>query len=296
MKLPGGKAFVCAATNRLVNEVCDESRFKKSLKSEVGEARLVTNDGLFTAENEEENWAIAHRILMPAFGPVAIRGMFDEMHDITTQLALKWARHSSSQRIAISEDFTRLALDTIALCSMDFRFNSYYKEGVHPFVQSMADVLIEIGKRYQRPDWAKKFFRGSEQKLSNDTKVLRDTAAEIINSRRANPESTKKKDLLNAMMDGVDTKTGKKLTDECITDNLITFLVAGHETTSGTLSFAVYSLLKNPAAYQRAQKEVDEIMRRDPITIDKIYSLKYIPAVSHTYAIEAEITLDALCF
>jgi cytochrome P450/NADPH-cytochrome P450 reductase len=40
---------------------------------------------------------------------------------------------------------------------------------------------------------------------------------------------------------------------------MITFLIAGHETTSGLLSFTWYYLLKNAAAYEAAQKEVDEV-------------------------------------
>jgi cytochrome P450/NADPH-cytochrome P450 reductase len=72
-----------------VNELCDETRFKKSIQAEVAEARLAAGDGLFTAKNEEVNWSIAHRILMPAFGPVSIQGMFDEMYDVLTQMALK---------------------------------------------------------------------------------------------------------------------------------------------------------------------------------------------------------------
>lgn len=208
--------------------------------------------------------------------------MFDNMYDIVTQMAMKWARHIPTQRIAVTEDFTRLTLDTLALCSMDYRFNSYYKEGLHPFVQSMGDALVEIGKRYQRPDWARPFYRGPERKLSDDVKLMRKTAAEIVEARRANHESSKKNDLLSAMMDGIDLRTGERMSDESITNNLITFLIAGHETTSGTLSFAFYSLLKNPISYQRAQKEIDEIMGSDPVTVDKIFKLKYIPAVSAT--------------
>lgn len=139
-------------TNKLVNELCDETRFKKSIQAEIAEIRTIVGDGLFTAHGEEENWGLAHRILLPAFGPVAIQGMFDEMHDIISQMALKWARHGPSNSISVSEDFTRLALDTLALCSMGYRFNSFYKDGLHPFVQSMGDALSEVGNRAQRPN------------------------------------------------------------------------------------------------------------------------------------------------
>lgn len=41
--------------------------------------------------------------------------MFDEMHDIASQLVVKWARFGSKERINVPEDFTRLTLDSIAL-------------------------------------------------------------------------------------------------------------------------------------------------------------------------------------
>ena len=55
-------------------------------------------------------------------------------------------------------------------------------------------------------------------------------------------------DLLGRMLTGVDKQTGEKLPDENIRAQCITFLVAGHETTSGLLSFAIYYLIKNPAS------------------------------------------------
>lgn len=269
-------------SNQLVNEICDESRFKKSIQAEVAEARLIAGDGLFTAKSEEENWGLAHRILMPAFGPVSIKGMFDEMHDIVTQMALKWARYGSSNPIPASDDFTRLTLDTLALCSMGYRFNSFYKDELHPFVQSMGDSLTELGNRTQRPKWAKVFYRSSERKLFKDIDLMRTTSDELIKARRAASNGNKRKDLLTAMIEGVDARTGKKLSDESVINNLVTFLIAGHETTSGTLSFAFYSMLKNPQTFQKAQQEVGTIMGRDRITVDKLFKLKYIPAVSYS--------------
>lgn len=58
--------------------MCNEERFGKIVTQGLKEIRNGTHDGLFTANYPgEENWAIAHRILVPAFGPLMIRGMFD---------------------------------------------------------------------------------------------------------------------------------------------------------------------------------------------------------------------------
>ncbi|KAF2196115.1 NADPH-cytochrome P450 reductase-like protein [Delitschia confertaspora ATCC 74209] len=274
----GANVLTFIASQALMNEVSDESRFSKCVLAALVEVRNGTHDGLFTAYGpEEKNWGIAHRVLIPAFGPVSIRGMFDEMHDIASQLVLKWARHGPDHQIQVTDDFTRLTLDTIALCAMDYRFNSYYREDMHPFIEAMGDFLKVSGDRARRPPIASFFYRDESRKYWNDIELLRKTSEEVIKARRENP--TEKKDLLNAMLNGVDPRTGEKLSDESVMDNMITFLVAGHETTSGLLSFTFYHMLKNPEAYQKAQKEVDEVIGQNPITVEHLSKLPYINAV-----------------
>ena len=147
------------------------------------------------------------------------------MHEILTQLVLKWARYGPDYRIDVGDDFTRLTLDSIAICAMDTRFNSFYTEGVHPFVEAMREVLLEAGRRSIRPSLVKRLMSGADRKYANDIEVLQSTAQQIVADKRANP--TDKKSLVNAMMNGKDPKTGEKMTDESIANNMITFLIAG---------------------------------------------------------------------
>lgn len=204
--------------------------------------------------------------------------MFDEMHDIATQLCMKFARHGSQTPFNASDDFTRLALDTLALCAMDFRFNSYYHEEMHPFITAMGDFLSEAGRRNKRPGFAPNFlYRAANEKYFNDIAIMRKTADEVVANRKKNPSD--RKDLLNAMLNGVDPTTGEKLSDDNITDQLITFLIAGHETTSGLLSFAFYYLLKNPSTYQKVQQEVDQVIGREPIKVEHVTKLPYVASV-----------------
>ncbi|RAH41205.1 bifunctional cytochrome P450/NADPH--P450 reductase [Aspergillus brunneoviolaceus CBS 621.78] len=280
MRFPGGHTFIIANSYAMVNEFCDERRFPKTI-SALREMRHAMHDGLFTAIDGqvEPKWGIAHRILVPAFGPSSLRNMLDGMYDIASQLAMKWARHGADSPITVTDDFTRLTLDTIALCSMDFRFNSYYKEGTHPFVAAMSDFLTESGDRARRLPIPAFFYRGKDKKFFQDIEVMRTTADEILQERKREKNLDSRKDLLSAMLNGVDPKTGQKMTEESILDNLITFLIAGHETTSGMLSFAMYHLLKHPEMYRRAQKEVEEICGKTPIRFEHLSKLSYISAV-----------------
>lgn len=206
--------------------------------------------------------------------------MFPEMHDIASQLTMKWARHGPHTSIEVSEDFTRLALDTLALCAMDYRFNSFYHETMHPFIAAMGDFLSECSTRNRRPSFAPNFlYRAANEKFFKDIKTMKETADAVIEARKENP--TDRKDLLAAMLNGVDPQTGEKLSDANICDQLITFLIAGHETTSGMLSFAFYHLLKNPSTYQKLQQEIDTVVGREPIKVEHTTKLPYVAAVRY---------------
>lgn len=213
-----GRSVVVVSSYALVNEVCNEKRFQKDIRGVLEQVRAGVHDGLFTARGPEEpNWSIAHRVLMPAFGPMPINDMFDDMHDIACQLAMKWARHGPAYPIKVTDDFTRLALDTLALCSMDYRFNSFYHDEMHPFIEAMGGFLVESGNRSRRPLPAL-FYREVDRKYQQDIDIMRKTADDVLQFRKEHPSD--RKDLLSAMMSGVDPKTGQKMTDQSITDNL----------------------------------------------------------------------------
>jgi cytochrome P450/NADPH-cytochrome P450 reductase len=108
---------------------------------------------------------------------------------------------------------------------MDTRFNSFYHEDMHPFVDAMVGLLQESGARARRPAVATYFMRSAQQKYDADIALLKQVAKEVVAERKANPND--KKDLLNAMIKGRDPKTGEGLTEASILNNMITFLIAG---------------------------------------------------------------------
>ena len=113
---------------------------------------------------------------------------------------------------------------------MDTRFNSFYHEDMHPFVNAMVGFLQESGARARRPVFANYLIWNTQQKFDSDIALLKEVATEVVAERRANLNN--KKDLLNTMIKGRDMKTGEGLTDESILNNMITFLIAGTFTSS----------------------------------------------------------------
>lgn len=109
---------------------------------------------------------------------------------------------------------------------MDMRLNSFYKDDLHPFIGSMVNVLVQSANRAERPDWLAALYCSANAKFDQDNAFLHAVAQEVIDKRRRMPQSDKK-DLLDAMLNGKDPKTGEHLTDKTVVDNMITFLIAG---------------------------------------------------------------------
>ncbi|KAF8588667.1 fatty acid hydroxylase [Ramaria rubella] len=262
LTLPGPRTSILVSSIELVDQVCDQKRFHKAVRGALVQVRHLTGDGLFTAFHGEKNWGLAHRILMPAFGPAKIRGMFPAMTDIASQLIAKWERFGPEYMIDPTEDFTRLTFDTIALCAMSYRLNSFYS----------------ASRRSQRPALVQNYLVPSANaQYEADKKAMMDLTNEIIRKRKENPNNID--DLLNLMLTAKDPETGLGLSDENIANNLVTFLIAGHETTSGLLSFAINHLLGNPSAYAKVRDEVDKVLGKEPIKLEHLSKLPYITAV-----------------
>lgn len=271
---PVGESVIVSG-HELVAEVCDESRFAKSIKGPLERVRAFAGDGLFTSWTHEFNWKKAHNILLPTFSQQAMKGYHSMMVDIASQLIQKWGRLNPNESIHVPEDMTRLTLDTIGLCGFNYRFNSYYRETPHPFITSMGRALEEAMRQGQRLDFQDKLMVRTKRQFKHDIQSMFSLVDNIIAERKLH-KNQGEHDLLSLMLTGKDPETGEKLDDENIRYQIITFLIAGHETTSGLLSFAIYFLLKNRDKLEKAYHEVDQVLTDSIPTYKQVLKLKYI--------------------
>src|SRR5579863_8458635 len=277
-----GAPVVFVSNFALVDELSNEKRFDKAVRGSLRRVRAIAGDGLFTADTDEPNWNKAHNILMQPFGNRAMQSYHPSMVDIAEQLVKKWERLNADDEIDVVHDMTALTLDTIGLCGFDYRFNSFYRRDYHPFVESLVRSLETIMMIRGLPLenlWMKKRRRD----LAGDVAFMNRMVDEIVAERRRNAAAADdKKDMLAAMMTGVDRVTGTQLDDVNIRYQINTFLIAGHETTSGLLSCTLYALLKHPEVLKKAYEEVDRVLGADVNarpTYQQVTQLTYITQV-----------------
>jgi cytochrome P450/NADPH-cytochrome P450 reductase len=274
-----GTPLVVASGADLVDELCDEARFDKAVRGSLRRIRAIGGDGLFTGDTQEPNWHKAHNILLPTFSQRAMVNYLPMMQDIASQLCLKWERLNADDEIDVVHDMTALALDTIGVCGFDYRFNSFYRRDYHPFIDALTRTLETCMMQRGLPFENLLLSRRLGQ-MKTDVNFMNTLVDDIIRERRRSGGD--QKDLLNYMLAGIDKQTGEGLSDENIRYQINTFLIAGHETTSGLLSFTIYFLLNHPDVLAKATEEVDRVLGNDVNqlpTFQQVNQLTYVSQV-----------------
>ncbi|QPP09688.1 cytochrome P450 [Streptomyces bathyalis] len=245
----------------LAAELADESRFAKHVGLGVANLRPLAGDGLFTAYNHEPNWQLAHDILAPGFSRAAMEGYHPLMLDVARQLTAHWdERSGAGDAVDVPGDMTKLTLETIARTGFGHDFGSFERSRPHPFVDAMVGALSYAQRRNAAPPLVGPLLqRGAAKRNVADREYLNSTVDQVVEARRGSDGSGARGDLLDRMLETAHPETGERLSPDNIRRQVITFLVAGHETTSGALSFALHYLSRNPDVLARAQAEVDEV-------------------------------------
>ncbi|MFI9273299.1 bifunctional cytochrome P450/NADPH--P450 reductase [Kitasatospora sp. NPDC052896] len=244
----------------LVTELADEQRFTKAVGPALENVREFTGDGLFTAYNDEPNWARAHDILMPAFALGSMRTYHPVMLRVARRLITSWDHHATTGTpVEVAEDMTRMTLDTIGLAGFGFDFGSFERTEPHPFVSAMVRCLQWAMTRLSRTPGLD--HTEHDEAMRADAAHLAAVVDEVI-ARRTSAGATRAgqpQDLLGLMLTARHPGDGSTLDLENIRNQVITFLIAGHETTSGTLAFALHHLTEHPTALRLLQREVDQL-------------------------------------
>ncbi len=253
-----GNEINFASGLELVTELADESRFRKNVHNDLVILREIGGDGLFTAFAHEPNWRKAHDVLMPAFSLGAMRGYHTTMLKVAGELIGKWDRAVGKEPVDVAADMTRLTFDTIGLCGFGYDFESFAREETHPFVTALSRALGFAQAKGESIPGMELFKRKQAEQFRGDVALMKDLVDDVIRQRRASGDRSTD-DLLGRMLHTHDAVSGEPLDDVNIRYQAITFLIAGHETTSGALSFALIYLTKHPEILARAQAEVDAL-------------------------------------
>ena len=105
-------------------------------------------------------------------------------------------------------------------------------------------------------------------------KQMKTIADDAVNSRRS-AGAGDVPDLLDLLLEGEDPETGRSMSTAELRDNLLTFIVAGHETTALTLAWAFYLCAFDQDVQDKARAEAQSVLQGRTATAADLPNLPY---------------------
>jgi cytochrome P450 len=187
----------------------------------------------------------ARKLLMPAFNGHALRGY----EDLVTGLAkTEVGRWREGEAFASLERMNALTLEVILQVVFGVTDEERLGE-LRPLVNKTVNIppLVFLGWGFPRLQKYGPWRRTIENQVELDRVMFR-----VIGERREAPDLAARTDVLSRLL-LVRDENGSGLTDEELRDQLVTLLLAGHETTATALAWTLHELGKDPAQEQKAR-------------------------------------------
>ncbi len=210
-------------------------------------------DGLLTSSGEL--WKRQHALIAPAFRQQRLALSADAMVAATGKLIGGWGDGAVGD---VRTDMTRLTLDIAARVLFDRVLDASTLDRIRHAVDQGAG---EISKRFRRLlAVSDRVPTPGNRRYLAAVRELDAVAAEIIGERRARGQGGS--DLLSTLLESRDA-AGRPLDPRLLRDEVVTLLLAGHETTALTLTWTLYLLARHPEVAARIEAEVDAVVGAD---------------------------------
>lgn len=231
--------------------------------------RMGLGNGLLTSEGDF--WKRQRRIAQPTFHHARIAGFGQTMTDCTESMLERWERQ---EVLDVAGEMMRLTLQIVGLCLMSTDLsNDSDRVGT-----ALNDLLHLVIDRTTRPVQLPTFLPTPKNRLLKRSLAnLDEIVLGIIAERRSLDEE--RNDLLDMLMRARDEETNEGMTDRQLRDEVLTLVLAGHETTANALSWTWYLLSRNPTARERLAAELEEVLGGRAPTMEDLQHLKYTEAV-----------------
>jgi cytochrome P450 len=216
--------------------------------------KILLGNGIMTSEGDF--WRRQRRMMQPSFHRRVIDQFSTLIRDVNDKFAARWAEKAArAEAINLSDDTSELTLDIVLRSIFGNDLDRLEKQlGANPF---------EVVAKEQNRDLKFAFRFRSLTKL----------VAELIDRRRRTPEEHF--DFLSMLMATRDRETDEPMSDKELIDEVLTLIVAGHETTAAALTWTWYLIGQHPDAQARLHEEAGRVPADQTLGLDAAESLAF---------------------
>jgi cytochrome P450 len=230
---------------------------------------LLSGNGLLTSEGDF--WRRQRRLAQPAFHRQRLVLLAGTMAKATLGMVERWAAtHAQThQPFDMAEEMTAL---TVAIAA-ETLFGADISGNRVRFGEALRIALEHVTHRMRYPTAPQFIPTARNRRFGRARRTLDEIVYKLIEARRSDP--TDRGDLLSMLMLARDEETGQAMDDRQLRDEVMTALIAGHETSAAALVWAWYLLAQNDGPRARLRGEVSAALRGRAPTVEDLSRLPY---------------------
>ena len=229
--------------------------------------RLVLGNGLLT--NDGESWLKQRRLIQPAFH----RERVTAFGTLMTETALWWTQRwetgsfiETDKPLALQQEMSGLTLSIVA--------KALFGANLSAETESIRRVLTRVNhllaKAFYLP-WLLSLPTPQRHHLRTAQSTLDTVVEQIIRECRRCHE--RHSDLLELLLEARDEETGEGMTDQQVRDEVLTLLLAGHETTANALIWTFFLLAQHPHIEAKLLEEYQQVLSGCPPQVEDLSQL-----------------------
>lgn len=216
-----------------------------------------------------EDWKILRKLIARSFNLEFLKGLVDDVNNVTSKFIASLSK-KQNQVVDCWPAVKCITVDVIGLSAFNHNFDSCSSLIASPVVDAFEFMLESNTKRqfdktldprYYFYEWPS----SENKKYNHSVHVVRSTIDSIVKARRARRKDNLKdphNDLLRHLLDAHE-EDGIAADDSTLTDNLVTLLFGGFDTSSITLTYAFYLMATHPDVEAKVRKEVVGLLGND---------------------------------
>ncbi len=225
--------------------------------------------GILTAEGAR--WRLQRRIAAPVFRPAHVNRFIPAMLEKARDMRDRWAALPDATELDIGHEMMAVTFEIILETMLSGRGDidvAKVERSIRDFLESTSWAIVLSALR--APMWTP--YPGKRRADRGQNYLRRMTHARVQERRRTGERHD---DLLSLMLDATDPETSEALGDADITDNLLTFIGAGHETTALALTWTLFLLAHNPDVEARMLQEITTVTGGGELQPEQVAELTY---------------------
>lgn len=267
----GSFRMLVVASPELIQQVLVSKRQNYIKAKSYDTIRGITGDSLLTLNAEP--WKERRALAQPAFHRQALARLTEIMVETGDDYFRDLAQRvgAAGRELDVRPEMVRLTLDVV--------INTLFGRGTlehgrisYTALGSALELVSTSANGVQLPEWLP---TPHNFKLRRTLAALDDNVYQIIRVARARQDQATLLGMLLAERD----EHGAALSDKALRDELITLVLAGHETTALTLSWFFVLLEKHPQLLMRMRAEVESVLRGREPTFDDVPKLVFVRQV-----------------